>query len=62
MLALESFRLGLSCETLKPIADEMRRNGLYAPDQFEAFMIGQAIDGRDSLARPPRGMAEQSTG
>lgn len=62
VLALEALRLGLRFETLKPIADEMRKNGLYASDQFEAFMIGQAIDGRDSLARPPRGIAEQSAG
>lgn len=53
VLALEALRLGLRFETLKPIADEMRKKGLCAPDQFEAFMIGQAMDGRDSLSRAP---------
>lgn len=62
VLALEALRLGLRYETLKPIADELRRTGRFAPDQLEAVVIGDAIDGRASLSRPPYGMAGVSFG
>ena len=41
-LALESLRLGLRFETLKPIADKLRLSGLWAPDQIEADAAGEA--------------------
>ena len=53
VLALESLRLGLRFETLKPIADKLRRTGQWAPDQVEAVVIGDAMDGRRSLSRAP---------
>ena len=55
VLALEALRLGLRFETLKPIADELRRTGRWAPDQIEAVLIGDALDGRRSLSRAPHG-------
>lgn len=51
VLALEALRLGLRFESLKPIADELRRTGRSAPDFSDAVMIGDAIDGRASLGR-----------
>ncbi len=53
VLALEALRLGLRFETLKPIADKLRRTGQWASEQIEAVVIGEAIDGRRSLSRPP---------
>ena len=53
VLALEALRLGLRFETLKPIADKLRRTGQWAPDQVEAVLIGDAMDGRRSLSRAP---------
>ena len=43
VLALESLRLGLRFETLKPIADKLQQSGLWAPDQIEADVIGEAV-------------------
>lgn len=62
VLALEALRLGLRFETLKPIADELRRTGRMAPDQVEAVLIGDAIDGRASLSRPPFAASDLSNG
>lgn len=62
VLALEALRLGLRFETLKPIADELRRTGRYAPDQVEAVVIGDAIDGRASLARVSYAMVDSPLG
>lgn len=62
VLALEALRLGLRFETLKPLADELRRTGRYAPDQIEAVLIGDAIDGRASLSRTPYALAGGSLG
>ena len=62
VLALEALRLGLRYETLKPIADELRRTGRFAPDQVEAVVIGDAIDGRVSLSRAPHATADVSFG
>jgi phosphosulfolactate synthase len=53
VLALEALRLGLRFETLKPLADKLRRTGQWAAEQIEAVVIGDAIDGRRSLSRPP---------
>src|SRR5258706_8228727 len=60
VLALEALRLGLRFETLKPIADELRASGRCASDQIEAVLIGDAIDGRASLARPLHAFATTS--
>jgi phosphosulfolactate synthase len=57
VLALEALRLGLRFETLKPIAEELRRTGQCVSDQIEAVLIGEAIDGRASLTRPLRAFA-----
>lgn len=57
VLALEALRLGLRFETLKPIADKLRRSGLWAPDHLEAVLIGDAMDGRASLSRAPHASA-----
>ena len=62
VLVLEALRLGLRFETLKPIADELRRTGRAAPDHFEAVLIGDAIDGRASLSRAPHGFTSVSPG
>jgi len=51
VLALESLRLGLRFETLKPIADKLQLSGLWAPDQIEADVIGEATG---SPATPSR--------
>lgn len=55
VLALEALRLGLRFESLKPIADELRRTGRGAPDSADAVMIGDAIDGRATLGRVAMG-------
>jgi len=57
-LALEALRLGLRFETLKPIADKLRRTGRWAPDHLEAVMIGDAMDGRASLSCAPHAITE----
>lgn len=62
VLALEALRLGLRFETLKPLADKLRRTGQWAPDQVEAVVIGDAIDGRRSLSRAPHGVPHGSAG
>ncbi len=51
VLALESLRLGLRFETLKPIADKLQQSGLWAPDQIEADVIGEAKGGPASPSR-----------
>jgi phosphosulfolactate synthase len=61
VLALEALRLGLRFETLKPLADKLRRTGQWATDQIEAVVIGDAIDGRRSLSRPPHAVADAAT-
>ncbi len=61
VLALEALRLGLRFETLKPLADKLRRTGQWASDQIEAVVIGDAIDGRRSLSRPPHSVADAAT-
>jgi len=62
VLALEALRLGLRFETLKPIADELRRSGRCAPDHNDAIMIGNAIDGRASLSATPGAMSGVTLG
>jgi len=61
-LALEALRLGLRFETLKPIADKLRRSGRWAPDHLEAVVIGDAMDGRASLSRAPHVFADAAIG
>ncbi len=51
VLALESLRLGLRFETLKPIADKLQQSGLWAPDQIEADVIGEAMGGQANPTR-----------
>jgi phosphosulfolactate synthase len=51
VLALESLRLGLRFETLKPIADKLQLSGLWAPDQIEADVIGEATGGPANPSR-----------
>jgi phosphosulfolactate synthase len=58
VLALEALRLGLRYETLKPIAERLRRTGQLAPDHIEAVLIGEAMDGRASLSRTPDTFAD----
>ena len=58
VLALEALRLGLRFETLKPLADALRRSSQSSPDLYEAVLIGNAIDGRASLIRPPYAMPQ----
>ena len=53
VLALESLRLGLRFETLKPIADKLQQSGLWAPDQIEADVIGEAMGGQANPTRVP---------
>ena len=51
VLALESLRLGLRFETLKPIADKLQQSGLWAPDQIEADVIGETMGGQANPTR-----------
>ncbi len=51
VLALESLRLGLRFETLKPIADKLQQSGLWAPDQIEADVTGEAMGGQANPTR-----------
>ena len=53
VLALESLRLGLRFETLKPIADKLQQSGLWAPDQIEADVTGEAMGGQANPTRVP---------
>lgn len=62
VLALEALRLGLRFETLKPLADALRRSSQGSPDLYEAVLIGNAIDGRASLIRPPYAMPQVTLG
>jgi phosphosulfolactate synthase len=59
VLALEALRLGLRFETLKPLAERLRKNGAAAMDRFEAVLIGDAMDGRASITAALHGFGPQ---